>query len=373
MSPAAQTLEGRTRVLIERVLDLGASSRRRLGALVEVLQEVLRRDPAGLLSGSSADLTIGGDHPDLLLPTVLGGEALDEGVRVLGEADGQVPVRRVLVDAVEDDNATCAAQCDEAREPVDQLIALPKRARVEDVVAVEEIEHLAKDARVEAERAYLEELVGRLQELLGPELVGVYAGGSWALGGYQPGPSDLDVAVVVREAIADEVADRIVAKLRHEAFPCPARGLELVVYTEETARTPSVEPAFELNLNTGSGVTFRADREAQPGERQWFAIDRGVLAEHGVALSGPPPADVFAPVAPDDLRPALADVLRWYEREAPDSEDAVLNAGRSLRFMREGTWLPKPALRAWADAQPGTNGEILARAIAELEAGQPRR
>jgi hypothetical protein len=368
MSPAPQTLEGRTRVLIERILDLGASSRCRLGALVEIPQEGLRRDPAGFLSGSSSNLTIGRDHPNLLLAAMLGGEALDECICVLGEADGQVTIRCVLADAVEDDDAMCAAQRDEARQAVDQLIALPERARVEDVVAVEEIEHLAKDARVEAERAYLEELVGRLQKLLGPELVGVYAGGSWALGGYQPGPSDLDVAVVVREALAEDDADRIVAKLRHEAFPCPARGLELVVYAEETARTPSVEPAFELNLNTGSGITFRADRVAQPGERQWFAIDRSVLAKHGIALFGPPPAEVFAPVAPDDLRPALADVLRWYEREAPESKDAVLNAGRSLRFVREGIWLPKPALRAWAGEQPGTNGEIIVRAIAELEA-----
>ena len=57
MSPAAQTLEGRTRVLIERVFDLGAPFRCRLGALVEIPQEVLRRDPAGFLSGGSADLT----------------------------------------------------------------------------------------------------------------------------------------------------------------------------------------------------------------------------------------------------------------------------------------------------------------------------
>jgi nucleotidyltransferase-like protein len=369
MSPAAQTLEGRTRVLIERVFDLGAPFRCRLGALVEIPEEVLRRDPAGFLSGGSTDLTIGGDHPDLLLRTVLGGEALDERVRLLSEANCQIPVGRVLADAVEDHHPACAAHCDEARQAVDQLLALPEGARVEDVVAVEEIEHPAKDARMEAERAYLDELVRRLQELLGPELVGVYAGGSWALGGYEHGPSDLDVAVVVRRPLTDEVADRIVAEVRHEAFPCPARGLELVVYTERAAGTPTVEPGFELNLNTGSGLTFRADREPQPGERHWFAIDRSVLSEHGVALLGPPAADAFAPIAPADLRPVLADVLRWYEREAPESEDAVLNAGRSLRFVRDGIWLPKPALRAWAAEEPGTNAEILARAIAELEAG----
>ena len=75
---------------------------------------------------------------------------------------------------------------------------------------------------MEAERAYLDELVRRLQELLGPELVGVYAGGSWALGGYEPGRSDLDVAVVVRKPLTDDVADRIVAELRNEALPVPS-------------------------------------------------------------------------------------------------------------------------------------------------------
>jgi hypothetical protein len=299
---------------------------------------------------------------------MLGGEAFDEGVRIVRETNGQVAIGRVLPDAVEDDDAACTAQRDEARQPVDQLLAFRKQPGVEDVVAVEEVEHLAKDARVEAERAYLDELVRRLQELLGPELVGVYAGGSWALGGYEAGRSDLDVAVVVRKPLDDDVAEEIVAGLRHEAFPCPARGLELVVYTKAAAGTSTLEPGFELNLNTGTGVAFRADREPQPGERHWFAIDRSVLGAHGIALLGPPPAASFAPIAPDDLRPALADVLRWYRREAPESEDAVLNAGRSLGFAHDGVWLSKPAMRAWAAAQPGTNAEILSRAIAELEA-----
>jgi len=222
---------------------------------------------------------------------------------------------------------------------------------------------------VEAERAYLAELVEKLQGILGASLVGVYAGGSWALGGYEPPDSDLDVAVVIPEPLSDEAADGLVAALRHEAFPCPARGLELVVYTWESAASATTNPGFELNLNTGARLTFRADREPQPGERHWFAVDRSVLAAHGIALLGPPAAQVFAPIAVDDLRPVLADVLLWYEREAPESDDAILNAGRALRFAREGVWLPKPALRAWAAEQPGTNEEILTRTIAELEAG----
>ena len=197
---------------------------------------------------------------------------------------------------------------------------------------------------MEAERAYLAELAEKLQGILGESLVGVYAGGSWALGGYEPPDSDLDVAVVIPEPLSDEAADGLVAALRHEAFPCPARGLELVVYTWESAASATTNPGFELNLNTGARLTFRADREPQPGERHWFAVDRSVLAAHGIALLGPPAAQVFAPIAVDDLRPVLADVLLWYEREAPESDDAILNAGRALRFAREGVWLPKPAL-----------------------------
>ena len=222
---------------------------------------------------------------------------------------------------------------------------------------------------MEAERAYLDELVVRLHAILGGNLVGVYAGGSWALGGYEPPGSDLDVAVVVHQPLSGEATERMVTSLRHEAFPCPARGLELVLYTKESAASATPEPGFELNLNTGAGLTFRADREPQPGERHWFAIDRSVLAQHGLPLFGPPAAEVFSPVAPEDLRPVLADVLRWYLREAPEGEDAVLNAGRSVRFMRDGIWEPKPALRTWAVEQQGTHEEILSRAIAELEGG----
>jgi predicted nucleotidyltransferase len=118
---------------------------------------------------------------------------------------------------------------------------------------------------VNVERAYLEEIARRLRAVLGDPLVGVYAGGSYALGGYQPGRSDLDVAVVVREPLAEGAAAEILAAVGHDALPAPARKLELVVYTEEAARSQSVEPSFELNLNTGPGE-LRVDLAAEPGE-----------------------------------------------------------------------------------------------------------
>ena len=64
------------------------------------------------------------------------------------------------------------------------------------------------------------------------------------------------------------------------------------------------------------------------------------------------------------LLPVLAQGLRWYRENEPESEDARLNAGRALRFADEGVWLAKPALREWAASAPP---DALERAIAELE------
>ena len=194
--------------------------------------------------------------------------------------------------------------------------------------------------------AYLQRLAARLGELLGPELVGVYAGGSYALGAYEPGRSDVDVAVVVRSRLTREQKGAVVAGVRHEALPCPARGLELVVYRLAATQGPSTAAAFELNLNSGERMPFRLDYEADPDEEFWFPIDRSILAAHGVALAGPPAAKVFAPIPREQLLPVLAEAIR----RQPAGEDARLNAYRALRYEREGVWSSKREAAAWAAA-----------------------
>jgi hypothetical protein len=188
------------------------------------------------------------------------------------------------------------------------------------------------------------------------------------LDGYERCRSDLDVAAVVRGSPGDGVAAELVGAVGHASLPTPARKLELVVYTLEAARSVSVEPDFELNLNTGP-EELRVDLEPPPGEGHWFAIDRSVLAQSGVALLGPPASEVFASPSRADLLPLLARTLRWYREHEPESPDAALNAGRALRFAREGIWIAKPAVREWA-AAAGPPLAILDHAIAELDAAE---
>ncbi|WP_433493288.1 nucleotidyltransferase domain-containing protein [Micromonospora sp. CA-248089] len=212
-------------------------------------------------------------------------------------------------------------------------------------------------------RDYLAEVLRRSRDVLGDDLVGAYAAGSVGLGAYQPGRSDVDVALVAAGPVPEPDKRLLVDRLRHESLPCPARGLELVVYRRDVAASGTAEPGFEVELNTGATMPFRAtydpaDRPAADG-RFWYALDRSILRQSGLALLGPPAADVFADPSPQALRTLLADALRWWlalptppgDTPAPGAEDAVLGACRTLVRWRDGVWLGKvdAGLRVAAD------------------------
>lgn len=99
---------------------------------------------------------------------------------------------------------------------------------------------------------YLDDLVLAAREVLGVRLTGAYAAGSVGLDAYRPGRSDVDVALTCAAPLDRTVKRELVTALRHEALPCPARGLELVVYTQESARSGTSTPGFEVELNTAA-------------------------------------------------------------------------------------------------------------------------
>ena len=227
-----------------------------------------------------------------------------------------------------------------------------------------------------AVRDYLTEIVRRCRDVVGDDLVGVYAGGSLALDGYRPGRSDIDVAVVVADRLDVAAKRALVAALRHDALPCPARGLELVVYRAQVAAAGGTDPGFEVELNTGARMDFRAteDPAARPAAdgQFWYAIDRGILADHGRPIVGPPAATVFTGPGDWELRRLLAESLRWHlHAPAAASDDAVLNACRALCRVRSGRWLAKPVAGAAVRAQPGTLDTGVIRAAFRARDGGP--
>jgi hypothetical protein len=218
--------------------------------------------------------------------------------------------------------------------------------------------------------AYLRDVGSLLRALLRSELVGVYAGGSYALGGYDPGRSDLDVAVVVRQGLSGQEKEAVAEALRHESLACPARGLELVVYLEATARAAAPDAGYELNLNSGRGMPFHLSLAPRGVDEHWFAIDRAILREHGVALVGPPPGELFAPLPRETVLRLLSDSVRWHEEHEGQADDAVLNACRAWRFATEGSWSSKAAAGEWARHRLG-NPKLVAESLSARVGARP--
>ena len=219
-----------------------------------------------------------------------------------------------------------------------------------------------------------------LDHVLGARLIAGYAAGSLALDAYLPGRSDIDIALISDSALPDFEKHQLVAALRHDSIPCPARGLELVLYRKEVAASGTTAPGFEVELNTGSRMDFRATyaghQRAPADGLFWYALDRSILREHGLTMFGPPPGEMFGEISGDDLRSLLVASLRWWlalpmptgNEPSPGADDAVLGACRALVRQRTGRWLAKePAGRELAGT--GYQRPLIEQAIAARHGG----
>ena len=218
--------------------------------------------------------------------------------------------------------------------------------------------------------AYDGELVARLHSLLDEDLAAVYTTGSTALGDYTHGRSDLDRLVVCERPLAAEAKEALVAALRHEELPCPARGLELVVYARAAVERATRGGAFEVNLNTGPRMPLHVSFDATEEPEHWFVLDRAIARSRGRALFGPPPTELLAAIPRSWSLEGLAASLAWHRANADVvGENLVLNACRAWVFAAEDRWVAKREAAAWAlEREPGST--VVAEALS-LRAGRP--
>lgn len=204
-------------------------------------------------------------------------------------------------------------------------------------------------------RGYLAEVVRRVRAVCGARTVSVVAVGSVALGDYRHGRSDVDVTVVVEPGLPAAALRRLAEELAHRRLPCPAAGLELVVYGADFAGRPSGAAGYLLNLNTGPLLTERADLDTAGTAAFWFVVDRSIAHRSGITLWGAPARRVIAEPAPADLFAALrAGVREHADGPGHLADNRVLNGCRAVVFCRTGRWVAKrAAARETAAAEPG--------------------
>jgi hypothetical protein len=215
-------------------------------------------------------------------------------------------------------------------------------------------------------RAYLDELVRRVDGALGERLVGAWVVGSVALGEFDPLRSDVDVQAVATEPVARAELEELAAALSHPALACPVRGLEFVLYARPGLEDPQ-GPAFQLNLNTGPGMDQHEGYDPAAEPRFWFILDVAIAREHSNPLIGEPPHDLLPALPRALVLSALRDALAWWQ--ANDAAGAIVSASRSWAWLEEGRWLSKGEAAAWVAqrlADPAPDGAVVVNTVQAL-------
>jgi predicted nucleotidyltransferase len=204
----------------------------------------------------------------------------------------------------------------------------------------------------EVDRA-VERLLDGVVEAIGDDLVGLYLGGSLALGDFDPASSDVDVLVATARAVPEAAVERL--RRLHGALHAEggwAARLEVVYLPLAALRR--FDPRDTARHPFGA-----SDREfALGGQGPTWVLDRWVVRERGLVVTGPDPGELIDPIGPQELRASVRASLAgpWalegqdvaWLRPRDHQAFAVLSMCRDLYALEHGTLVSKPAAAAWA-------------------------
>jgi len=201
--------------------------------------------------------------------------------------------------------------------------------------------------------ALLNDLLSRVQELLGSRFVGLYLYGSLASGEFDPQRSDIDFLVVTDGTLSAGMLRAVASMHQHlaEVHPRWTRRLEGSYVPQQALRRYDPTRADYPSLRMDG--SFALDHHGPD-----WVIHLHMIREHGIALAGPAPSTLIDPVTPNELREAaLATLHDWW---APMLEDparlrkreyqayAALTMCRALYTLQHGTVVSKPVAAHWA-------------------------
>lgn len=141
--------------------------------------------------------------------------------------------------------------------------------------------------------------------------------------------------LVATDGAARAAVEELVARCRHEAYPCPAEKLELVVYESAVLRDPGARPRWSLNLNTGPTVDH-VGRDPDREPAHWFVLDLAFARRNAVPLFGPPPASLIGELDRGVIAAAFDAQVAWYaEHERGEAADVAVRRARHWRETGE--------------------------------------
>jgi hypothetical protein len=215
----------------------------------------------------------------------------------------------------------------------------------------------------------LAHLLSGSRAALGDNLFGMYVFGSLTSGDFDEQTSDIDFAVVTRDAVASrtqaelgELNTRIQASGSPWAAKLEGSFLPLQVFKDFN---PERVPYPTIGMGGWYGLDHKGIERA---------IQRSLLREHGIALAGPEPNTFIDPVSPDELRMETRDLVHgWWKQQLDDPTRirrrgyqayAVLTMCRALYTLETGCIASKPTAAGWAQRWlPGRWCGLIDRAL----------
>lgn len=203
------------------------------------------------------------------------------------------------------------------------------------------------------ESLFLDRLRAEIITLFGDDLVGLYLHGSLAFGCFRWETSDLDLLVVTRRIPARAQKENFLDRILLLDRQGPGKGLELSLVLEENCRKFCHPCPYYFHFSRGHLDAALADPTGFV--RRMEGVDHDLAAHFtvtrtvGIALYGPPPAQLFAPVPRADyLDSILRDVADARKDLDRDPVYFLLNLCRVLAACREGMVLSKEQGGRWA-------------------------
>ncbi len=197
-------------------------------------------------------------------------------------------------------------------------------------------------------------LLTRVQEILGNQLMGMYLYGSLSSGDFSPETSDIDFVVVTANSLAEEKAAAL--ETMHRGLWSSGRKwaskLEGAYVPKELIRRHDPNGAACPAVNEGQFYVAHLGSD-------WI-IQRHIVRECGIVLSGPDPKTLIDPVDPDGIHAAVLGILEewwfpmlddpsWLANHGSEYHAfAILTMCRALYALKYGSIVSKPKAIQWA-------------------------